>query len=56
MTSDRNIGYDPATPPEAEAKYICECCGAGIYEGDSFYWIAGERVCESCVEQLREIA
>ena len=45
-------GYDDwkTTPPDDQVPLIlCDCCGCALYEGDYFYDINGERICEDCL-------
>lgn len=36
--------------------YICSLCEEPICEGDVYYGLFGERVCERCVREAREEA
>lgn len=54
--NDRNIGYDAAEPPEAEAAIYCDECGAPIYEGEGYYEISGVVYCERCIDDMRVTA
>lgn len=42
--------------PEPHVVYQCECCGAEIREGDTFYDICDEIWCEYCIEECRREA
>lgn len=41
--------------PNAEEpvpEYRCKICGEGIFSGDKYLQIGGERICEMCVENM----
>lgn len=44
----RDPDYDPVIQYRA---FRCDCCDSPIYEGDDYYEIAGEWLCESCAKQ-----
>lgn len=49
-------GYDEwKTASEADrprADKYCSACDAPLYEGDSFYLIEGETLCEECLKYM----
>lgn len=48
---------DRRDPPEPEPVTRCFRCHAGIYEGEHYYIIGGDTLCEDCVASLyRRIA
>lgn len=36
---------------QIETKVYCDCCGCGLYRGDYFYEINGEKLCEDCMDE-----
>lgn len=44
-------GYDEwkTTQQEEEPDAVCDCCGAGLWEGDYIYDIDGKCICEDCL-------
>lgn len=36
--------------------FVCDVCGATIYEGETFYDINGDKWCEECVKNAAHIA
>lgn len=43
-------------PPEVKAVLNCDLCGDEIFEGDYYYDLNGEVICENCVESARKVA
>lgn len=41
---------------ERTPVYYCSCCNEPIYDGDYYYPIDGEKVCEYCIEDFKEKA
>lgn len=51
-------GYDEwkTTQQEEEPDAVCDCCGAGLWEGDYIYDIDGQHLCEDCLnDQYRRM-
>lgn len=52
--------HNPCHPrcPYAEPTIVhhCTMCGAEIYEGDEYYDIGGDAICEDCIENARREA
>lgn len=48
----------PACPnaPEPKPAFICDICDEGIYNGEPYYSINGNIICESCIDSCRYIA
>gem|GEM_PF-3602709 len=42
-------GYDPEPPEEPKPVYECEYCGCGFHEGDGYFKIDGEILCDKCL-------
>lgn len=42
--------------PQAKKIYTCSCCGYGIYNGDAYWNLSGQIVCEECINNLKQIA
>lgn len=38
-------------PEDPDPVYMCEDCGGGIFEGDRYYSVNGEILCEECMEE-----
>lgn len=58
---DRNleapwIGDDDYGASKRELVHVCECCDAGIYEGEEYYDIEGYIVCEACIHEYKKTA
>lgn len=47
---------DRMEPPEPNPVLYCDKCGDGIYEGDAYYKIDGNNVCDNCLENYRRTA
>lgn len=45
---------DPRCPnsPEPIPVYRCKICGEGIFEGDRYLDIGGEKICEMCMDEM----
>lgn len=41
---------------QAKKIYTCSCCGYGIYNGDAYWNISGQIICEECIEHLKNEA
>lgn len=35
--------------PEPRSVFICSTCGEMIYEGDNYYDVLGEQICDECM-------
>lgn len=42
--------------PESKPVYFCDLCGDGIYDGEPYYHINDNIVCEACIDTNRYIA
>jgi formylmethanofuran dehydrogenase subunit E len=42
--------------PTAEPVFKCDKCGKTIYEGNYYYAIGDETICEDCINDFREVA
>lgn len=42
--------------PDPSAEYICDGCGYGIYDGETYVQFGEERYCEECVSNARKFA
>lgn len=54
-----DIGHEPPLdPPECEERVMFECayCGDSIFEGDDYYELGCEPVCEQCIEEAKRTA
>lgn len=52
-----DIGHEPSlNPPESIPVFYCDWCGGEIYDGDAYYEIGKECVCESCIDQQKRFA
>lgn len=54
-----DIGHEPPIdPPEYELRIKCECayCGEPIFEGDTYYELGGNPICEVCIDEARRTA
>lgn len=49
---DAEYSRDMMNPPEYEPNLPCDHCGKGIYEGEEYYSINGENLCEDCVSEI----
>ena len=49
---DARCPYSPDDVP----SHACDGCGEEICEGDGYYEIGGESLCEGCIEKYRKIA
>ena len=41
-----------ADPQQAPSYGYCNCCGAQLYCGDSYWQVNGLRFCENCLDAL----
>lgn len=41
--------YDRQEPPEPDPILHCGKCGNGIYEGEFYFRIDGDDICETCL-------
>lgn len=37
--------------PEAQPVMYCDCCGAELFCGDTYYAIMDENICEDCLDE-----
>lgn len=46
---------DPRCPcaDEPESVFVCSGCGQTIYDGDDYWEIFGEQLCEECIQNAR---
>lgn len=44
----REEDYDP--------DFYCDMCGEPVYEGDVYFKIGNDRICECCIEGCKERA
>lgn len=51
---DRWLTTDPRD--EEDPIITCSNCGEGIYEGETYYKVAGNAYCTDCIDDMREIA
>ena len=42
--------------PEPPAVFICSGCSKEIYEGDDYWDIFGEQICEDCMDKAKREA
>lgn len=58
MTMERlsKYSWDPYDTPEPEPVMICSECGEGIYEGEPFWRINGDCICEKCMDDKKDFA
>ena len=42
--------------PDPQPVFICSGCGKDILDGDDYWEILGEQLCESCIDDARRIA
>lgn len=48
--------YLTDVPDEPRSMYECDLCGCEIFEGDEYYEIGDEILCEKCVDDCKKIA
>lgn len=39
--------------PKAKIANKCDICGEDIYEGETYYEIFDENICENCIKECR---
>ena len=49
-----NIPEPPLDPPEDVVFATCDHCGGEIYEGEEYYYIDGQYICEDCLSDFAE--
>lgn len=56
--NDWDIGYDAEEPPKYEPRVRFECarCMESIFEGDTYYDLGGDPICEVCIDEARRTA
>lgn len=56
----RQSPCDPRCPnapdPEEIAVYVCSGCSREIMDGEDYWEIFGEQLCEHCIDKARQIA
>lgn len=40
----------------AKEVYTCEWCGGEICDGEDYYDVGGDKVCEECINECRKTA
>ncbi len=43
-------------PEEYEPKMYCDWCEEALYEGDPYYEIKGEIICDICMDSIKQYA
>lgn len=59
MCSICNQSICPCSCPNADEPrhvFICSICGESICEGEHYYDIYGEQICEYCIDKFRKEA
>lgn len=52
-TDPGNWICDRSDPDEPRAVYTCDGCGCAICEGDYFFDLDGEKLCEECFDEFK---
>lgn len=54
---ENRMAVDEEWPDEElQIVYYCSDCGEPIYEGDDYYEIAGDIICEKCIDNYKHTA
>ena len=49
-----NVSFRRSPDPQRAApRIICSCCGAQLYDGESYWQCNGLRFCEDCLAELK---
>ena len=52
-----NVSFRRSPDPQRAApRIICSCCGAQLYDGESYWQCNGLRFCEDCLAELAKTA